>query len=150
MTDSATSDPILYHYVPSLAAATVFCVPFSLSTILHFNLLLTTRAWYMIPLLLGGLYEAIGYAGRIIGSTESPDYSLAPYILQSILLLITLALIAASIYMILGYIILAIDGERHSIIREKFLTKIFVIGDIFSFMVQSAGMFPMVALHLSW
>lgn len=41
--------------------------------------------------------------------------------------------------MILGRIILMTDGESHSMIRRKWLTKIFVTGDVFSFLVQSSG-----------
>ena len=96
---------------------------------------------YMIPMLIGCLCEFIGYVGRIVSSTESPDYKLAPYILQALLLLVAPALLAATIYTILGYIILAVDAEHHSMIQKKFLTKIFVIGDLFSFMVQSTGTF---------
>jgi len=56
-------------------------------------------------------------------------------------LLIAPALYAASIYMLLGRIILVTDGESHSLIRNRWLTKIFVTGDVFSFMMQGAGMF---------
>ena len=31
------------------------------------------------------------------------------------------------------------DGEKHSIIRGKWLTKIFVVGDVISFLMQGAG-----------
>lgn len=41
--------------------------------------------------------------------------------------------------MILGRIILVTDGEQHSLIRRKWLTKIFVTGDVISFLAQSAG-----------
>lgn len=41
--------------------------------------------------------------------------------------------------MILGRIILAVDGEKHSLIRKRWLTKIFVATDIASFLVLSAG-----------
>lgn len=43
--------------------------------------------------------------------------------------------------MILGRIILLTEGEVHSIIKQKWLTKIFVIGDIVSFIMQGGGMF---------
>ncbi|KAJ4270524.1 hypothetical protein NW762_002211 [Fusarium torreyae] len=46
---------------------------------------------------------------------------------------------AASIYMILGRIILLTDGEHHSLIRRTWLTKTFVFGDVASFMLQSSG-----------
>ena len=75
-----------------------------------------------------------------MNATEvSPNWTLGPYIMQSILLLVAPALFAASIYMVLGRIILVTDGERHSVIRIKWLAKIFVSGEIISFMTQSGG-----------
>ena len=59
--------------------------------------------------------------------------------MQTLLLLVAPALFAASIYMELGRIILVTDGEPHSLIRAKWLTKIFVIGDVVSFICQGAG-----------
>lgn len=64
---------------------------------------------------------------------------MVPYIIQSILLLVAPALFAASIYMLLGRIILLVDGEAHSIVRRTWLTKIFVMGDVLSFLMQSSG-----------
>lgn len=59
--------------------------------------------------------------------------------MQSLLLLIAPALFAASIYIVLGRVILLVDGEAHSLIRQKWLTKIFVTGDVISFLVQAGG-----------
>lgn len=59
--------------------------------------------------------------------------------MQSILLLVAPALFAASIYIILGRIILLVDGERFSLIRQKWLTAAFVTGDVLSFLIQSGG-----------
>lgn len=59
--------------------------------------------------------------------------------MQSLLILLAPALFAASIYMVLGRIILLTDGESSSIIRARWLTKIFVAGDVLSFLVQSGG-----------
>lgn len=41
--------------------------------------------------------------------------------------------------MVLGRIIMVTDSEQHSLIRQKWLTKIFVTGDVISFMVQAGG-----------
>jgi O-antigen/teichoic acid export membrane protein len=78
-----------------------------------------------------------GYIGRIISHKDL--WALGPFIMQSLLILIAPALFAASIYIILGRIILLVDGERYSLIRQKWLTKIFVAGDVLSFMLQGAG-----------
>ncbi|KAF2731159.1 RTA1 like protein [Polyplosphaeria fusca] len=59
--------------------------------------------------------------------------------MQSLLLLLAPALFAASIYMVLGRIILLTDGEKFSLIRRTWLTKIFVGGDVLSFLLQSTG-----------
>lgn len=59
--------------------------------------------------------------------------------MQSCLLLIAPALFAASIYMTLGRIMVLMHGEHHSIIRVNWLTKIFVAGDVLSFLMQSSG-----------
>lgn len=76
---------------------------------------------------------------RAVSASESPDWTLGPYIAQTLLLLIAPALYAASIYMILGRIILVTDGEAHSLIPKRWLTKIFVAGDVASFLLQGAG-----------
>tara|TARA_R110002003_G_scaffold9_36_gene681 strand:- start:8355 stop:8507 length:153 start_codon:yes stop_codon:yes gene_type:complete len=41
--------------------------------------------------------------------------------------------------MMLGRIILVTDGEHYSIIRKRWLTKLFVTGDVISFLMQGAG-----------
>jgi hypothetical protein len=59
--------------------------------------------------------------------------------MQSLLILIAPALLAASIYIILGRIILLVNGAKYSIIPPKWLTGSFVCGDILSFAIQSGG-----------
>lgn len=83
--------------------------------------------------------EFIGYAGRARSGNESPDWTLGPYIIQAILLLVAPALLAATIYMELGRIITVIDGEGHVMIRKVWMTKLFVTGDVLSFILQGGG-----------
>jgi len=88
--------------------------------------------------------ETIGYIGRSISANQSPGpYTLGPYIIQSVLLLVAPALFAASIYMELGRIVLMVDGQRSLFIRRTWLTKIFVAGDVLSFLMQSSGECPL-------
>jgi hypothetical protein len=160
MADDGAVAFVFYHYKPSIVAAVIFTIVFFLLMFMHFYQLLRTRTWFMIPFVLGGLgkqhpspqthpynnttntyptAEAIGYIGRVMSSLEAPDYTTNPYIIQSILLLIAPALLAASIYMTLGRIILLTEGEHHSILRLKWLTKVFVAGDVISFFAQGGG-----------
>ena len=85
------------------------------------------------------LVEVIGYIGRALSSHESPNWTLGPYLLQTLFLLLAPALLAASIYMLLGRIILILRAESYTILSKKWLTKIFVTGDVLSFLLQGAG-----------
>ncbi|CAH0054382.1 unnamed protein product [Clonostachys solani] len=129
----------LFRYDPSLAAAVIFIILFLLITIVHAYQMFRTRTWFFIPFVIGGCCQWIGYIGRAISSTESPNWTLPPYIIQTILPLVAPALYAASIYMVLGRIILVTNGEKYSIIKKNFLTKIFVASDIVSFLLQGGG-----------
>jgi hypothetical protein len=72
---------------------------------------------------------------------------MGPYIQQTLLLLLAPALFAASVYMMLGRIVVLLDAEDLCIFRKKWLTKFFVCGDILSFTVQAAGE---QTSHLFW
>ncbi|KAH7142740.1 RTA1 like protein-domain-containing protein [Dactylonectria estremocensis] len=129
----------LYHYDPTIAGGVVFALLFLASTFLHIWQLFRARCWFMIPLVVGGIFEVIGYAARSKSGDESPNWTLGPYIIQSILLLVAPALFAATIYMELSRIVIMVDGEGHVLIQKKWLTKIFVSGDVFSFILQGGG-----------
>ncbi|KAE8440858.1 hypothetical protein EG329_006375 [Mollisiaceae sp. DMI_Dod_QoI] len=128
-----------YRYYPSLAAAVIFIVLFLCTTSFHLYQLLRTRTWYFIPFVIGGFFEWIGYIGRAISSQQSPNWTIGPYLIQTLLLLLAPAVFSASIYMELGRIILLVDGEKNSIIKRAWLTKIFVLGDVLSFVTQAIG-----------
>ncbi|KAF5614603.1 RTM1-like protein [Fusarium sp. NRRL 25303] len=122
-----------YHYDPSLAAAIIFIILFSATTILHFFQMIQTRTWFFLAFSLGGIFEIIGYIGRTVPET------LGAYVVQSIFLLVAPALFAASIYMELGRIVDLVDGDHYLYVRRRWLTRIFVIGDVLSFFMQGAG-----------
>jgi hypothetical protein len=83
--------------------------------------------------------EIIGYIGRAASSKQSPNWTLGPYLVQTLFLLLAPALLAASIYMFLGRIILVLQAESHALMKKKWLTKVFVTGDVLSFLLQGAG-----------
>ncbi|KAL0941460.1 RTA1 domain-containing protein [Colletotrichum truncatum] len=132
-------DFYLWKYVPSMAAAVIFTIIFLALSALHTWKMFRTRLWFCIPFVIGGYMEVIGFIGRIAANNATDQ--LMPYIIQSVFLLIPPSLFAASIYMTLGRIIsgLGSKAELCSIIRVKWLTKLFVIGDVFSFLIQSTG-----------
>ncbi|OHF01553.1 RTA1 protein [Colletotrichum orchidophilum] len=129
----------LYHYDPTIVGAVIFILLFLGSSLFHFWQLVRARCWFLLPLAIGGIMQVTGYAARAKSGNESPDYTLGPYIMQAILLLVAPALYAATIYMELGRIITVIDGEGHALIRKEWMTKIFVTGDVLSFILQGGG-----------
>ncbi|KAJ9142405.1 Rta1 domain-containing protein [Pleurostoma richardsiae] len=135
----AVGEFIFYHYNPSLAAAAVFIVLFSLAACGHTFQLLRSRTLYFIPFLIGCVFEAVGYVGRAISATQSPNWTTIPYIIQSLLLLLGPTLLAASIYMVLSRLITLLQADSYSLIRPHRLTKAFVSGDVVSFLAQSGG-----------
>ncbi|KAH6673911.1 RTA1 like protein-domain-containing protein [Plectosphaerella plurivora] len=127
----------LWRYIPSLPAAIVFAAVFGVLTIAHTWRMFRHRMWFCIPFVVGGLFEIIGYVGR--AAAYNSTGALMPYVLQSTFLLLAPVLFAASLYMTLSRIIRAVDGASFSIIRPTWLTRIFVAGDAFSFLVQASG-----------
>ncbi|CAM1505775.1 Fc.00g114120.m01.CDS01 [Cosmosporella sp. VM-42] len=129
-----------YRYEPSKPAATIFTVLFAITTLLHGFQMWKSKTWYLTALICGGLCETIGYVGRILNASQDPGcWTLGPYVMQNLLILIAPALMAASIYMILGRIIMLTEGEHHALIKRRWLTKIFVAGDVTSLLMQGSG-----------
>lgn len=137
MSDAQDGGRELYHYDPSLALAVVATVVFGLLTTAHIYRMARTRSWFCAAFVVGGIFETVGYIGRILGSSDPDD--LGFYILQTLLILLGPALFAATIYMTLSRIILAVRAPHLSIIRVSWQTKIFVFGDVLSFITQCGG-----------
>lgn len=55
------------------------------------------------------LVETIGYIGWLLSSMGTPHWTKGPYVVQSALILIAPALLAACIYMTLSQILLLLD-----------------------------------------
>ncbi|OTB07147.1 hypothetical protein M426DRAFT_256853 [Hypoxylon sp. CI-4A] len=128
-----------YHYDPSFAAAVIFALLFIAATFRHIQLLLRNKTWYFIPFIIGCLFEAGGYISRAVSARQTPDWTLMPYIIQSLLTLLGPTFFAASIYMILGRLIVFLEADTYAMIRPRWLTKFFLLGDILSFFGQGGG-----------
>jgi hypothetical protein len=132
---------VLYNYTPSLAVAIIALLLFLAATVAHIFLAIKHRLKFLIAFIIGGCFEAIGYAARAVNAHQAPNYGTMPYAMQSVFILLAPSLFAASIYMILGRLIRRVDGDSRSLIHSTKLTKIFVVGDILAFLIQSGGMY---------
>jgi len=130
-----------YDYDPTKTGALFFAILFFVVSLIQLFKLFNYRAWYFPPMIIGGVLECIGYLARYKSTQETPDWTEGPYIVQALTILVATALKAATIYMVLGRIILATEGEEFSLIRKRLLTKIFVCGDLLSFLVLAGGVY---------
>lgn len=89
------------------------------------------------PLIIGMALETLGYAGRSISSVD--QQVVGPYVLQVLLLLVAPTLYAATIYMLFGRLTHLLFAEQILILPARFNTVFFVLGDIISLVMQTAG-----------
>lgn len=87
------------------------------------------------------IVESIGYIGRLKSAIQTPNWTIMPYVLQSLLLLLGPTMLAASIYMLLSRLIVFLDASHYSLVPVENLSKTFVWADVISFFAQSGGMF---------
>ncbi|KAJ5668404.1 uncharacterized protein N7477_006974, partial [Penicillium maclennaniae] len=127
----------LYRYTPSLVAAIIFIVLFVLATLYHLYQVVRTRSWYFTVFVIGGVFQIIGYICRALAHYNKENIPL--YSISTIMILLAPPLYAASIYMTLGRLIVHLDAEVFSVVPVKWLTGIFVTGDVIAFVMQAAG-----------
>ena len=92
------------------------------------------------------LVEVAGFAARAANATETPHYwSFAPFVIQTLGILLAPVLFASSLYMILGRIADLANGVEKLLVKRKWLTKIFVLSDVLSFGIQVVGRFSIMS-----
>ncbi|PYI23467.1 RTA1 like protein [Aspergillus violaceofuscus CBS 115571] len=134
---SADGSYELYNYNPSVAAAAIFVLLFIAVTACHVYQLARAHAWYFTCFILGGLFEVIGYIARAGAHNNTSNLSI--FTIQTLFILLAPPLYAATLYMTLGRLIFYLDKEELSSVPTRWLTVIFVAGDIISFLIQGAG-----------
>ncbi|PVH77672.1 putative RTA1 domain protein [Cadophora sp. DSE1049] len=126
-----------FKYDPNKNAALAAAALFGISSIWHLWVMIKSKTWVYTALVVGAFMMTIGYIARYLAA-KSP-FSSGPYILQSLFLILPPSLYAATIYMIYGRIVLLVNAPQASLIRPTWVTKIFVTGDVISFLMQAGG-----------
>ncbi|KAF7891437.1 uncharacterized protein EAF02_001762 [Botrytis sinoallii] len=108
---------VYFTYNPSEPAAYGFTALFALLTLAHIIYMFPLRSWYFISFILGGICETFGYYGRSECHDNIND--LGPWILQMILILGAPTFLAASVYMTLARLTIALGAEEHSMISPR-------------------------------
>ncbi|CAG9940084.1 unnamed protein product [Clonostachys rosea f. rosea IK726] len=127
----------LWFYLPQMWASLLFLALFIILTGLQIWKMVKTRTWFCIPFVIGGIFEFLGYALRAMAYKNTDK--IMPYAFFSMATLLAPALFAASIYMTLGRLVRSVHAQSLLIISDRWITRIFVAGDIASFIVQGIG-----------
>ncbi|GAA5994160.1 RTA1 domain-containing protein [Rhodotorula paludigena] len=136
MSDDNRLDFNIYGYDPSLAAAIIFLVAFSLNTTVQLYRVCRSRIWWLSVLLFGGVAEIIGWVGRLWSSINV--YRLEAFLIQTICLGLAPVFFSAAIYALLGVIIASI-GPQYSLLRPRTYLLVFCTADLVSIVVQAVG-----------
>ncbi|GAA5974649.1 hypothetical protein JCM5350_001233 [Sporobolomyces pararoseus] len=126
----------IYGYVPSLAAAVVFIIVFSLITIVQLGLVVRSKIWWLSILVVGGVGEILGWAGRLW--SHENVYSLNAFLCQIIALILAPCFFSAGCYGLLGMLVRAI-GPEFSPLRPSLYLIIFCILDFLAIVIQAVG-----------
>lgn len=127
----------IYGYYPSLGANAFFAAWFALLFVPNVIFGIYYKAWtYMLALGLGCAIEAVGYGGRIM--LHNNPFSNAGFEMQICCLILGPAFNSAAIYLTMKHVALTF-GPEYSSIKPRFYTWIFIIGDLFSLVLQAIG-----------
>ncbi|TEY39454.1 hypothetical protein BOTCAL_0455g00080 [Botryotinia calthae] len=128
---------VLYAYTPSTNVALVAAALFGLSATYHLITMFRKKTYFYTAMVAGGYMMTAGYVARYLSAKDTANIMF--YSMQSLLIILPPSLYAATIYMIYGRIVLFVNAPSASIISPKNITKIFVGGDVVSFVMQSSG-----------
>ncbi|GAA6061387.1 hypothetical protein JCM10212_000647 [Sporobolomyces blumeae] len=126
----------IYGYTPSLAAAVVFLVFFSLISIAQLVLVVRSRIWWLSILVIGGIGEILGWAGRLWSNRDV--YALNAFLIQQCCLILAPCFFSAGCYGLLGMLVRAL-GPEHSVLRPALYLLIFCICDLIAIIIQGVG-----------
>jgi hypothetical protein len=152
---TSTSDANgFFPYDPSEIGALIAAGLFGATAVIHVVMMVRKKTWFYTAMVIGAFSAfpphhpsmnkltkatvmTCGYVARYIAARNPTNLPI--YVAQVLLLLLPPSLYAATIYMIYGRIVLFVNAPNASIIRPTWVTKIFVTGDVFSFLIQAAG-----------
>ncbi|KAI9340271.1 RTA1 like protein-domain-containing protein [Obelidium mucronatum] len=121
---------------PKIELAYAGAVIFSIILFLHVGLAIRFKTRYMLAAIVGCTLEAAGYIARVIAIND--PFATGKYSIQQAFIILGPTLIAATQYVMLEKII-HFSYPAASPIKHHLITRIFVISDIITFIVQCGG-----------
>ncbi|KAL5315617.1 hypothetical protein ACEPPN_016486 [Leptodophora sp. 'Broadleaf-Isolate-01'] len=148
----ALKDIIFYHYDPSLAAAIVFSVAYSLAFIGTLLQFMRYRSWVWTIMVVSSAMEAGGYIARCF-SGQDPT-SQTKYTVQLLLIVLAPVCMAAACYIVFGRIIYHVVPKKARTFKllwmpPRIITPIFVAGDVIALLLQTVGAVKITSVDLN-
>ncbi|KAF1922932.1 uncharacterized protein M421DRAFT_408236 [Didymella exigua CBS 183.55] len=130
---------IIYGYTPKFAL-------YIFALVLFFTLGLGNgwqvskyRTWYFSTMLVGTVFEIIGYIARGLSAKRNP-YKVSYFVIQYFFIVVEPVFFAAAIYTVLSILIRATpDGTRHAPLRPKLILWTFITCDVIATVIQILG-----------
>ncbi|KAB5588668.1 Protein RTM1 [Ceratobasidium theobromae] len=99
----------------------------------------STRHWgrYMLAIMIGAGFYALGLFLRIVYAQDPT--SVFKYATMNLIILLSPCGFIAGVYMLLSRLAFHLNAVEHLVLSPRWLTKIFVTSDIFTFFVQATG-----------
>ncbi|KAJ4328326.1 hypothetical protein N0V84_001197 [Fusarium piperis] len=127
----------VYKYRPSLASNVIFIVLYALAMGVHIFLGIRWRTWfYMVFMILGCLFEIIGYIGRLL--MYSNPFSFPGFMIQIVFITSGPVFYTAAVYVTLSRTIQCFAPEI-SRFRPELVWWLFIPADIVCLTLQAAG-----------
>lgn len=130
---------IIYGYTPSLALGILGVVLFAIALLIHVWQLRRYRSWYFTPVAVGAAMEIVGYAFRLLSTTQSP-YSVPWFVVQYFFIVVAPVLFSAAIYTVVSRIIRLAGPQSAPLgLSPRTVLVFFIACDVLATVVQVAG-----------
>ncbi|CAE6469387.1 unnamed protein product [Rhizoctonia solani] len=125
------------HYIPSKSWALISAGFYIFTVIVC--ILWSMRHWgkYMLAMIIGAGFYAAGLLLRIVYAQDPT--SVMKYATMNLIILLSPCGFIAGVYMLLSRLAFHLNAVEHLALSPRWLTKIFVTSDIFTFFVQATG-----------
>ncbi|KIO22639.1 hypothetical protein M407DRAFT_79016 [Tulasnella calospora MUT 4182] len=126
-----------YGYIPTFWICVLFVVLFSLTSATHLGQAIYYRMWWLLPtMVLGGVGEIIGWAGRTWSSRNY--YSDNAFYMNICCTIIAPSFMTAAMFIVMGRII-GLVGAEYSRLKPRTYSILFVSADLVALVVQALG-----------
>ncbi|KAF9653603.1 hypothetical protein BDM02DRAFT_3182614 [Thelephora ganbajun] len=126
----------VFGYHPNNALALAAAIVYAITAVALVLRVMTSKAWWALCLPIGSFFEALGFVLRYVA--EYNPNSIGLFATELLFIICAPATFLAFNYITYGRLI-SFVGAEHSVMDPQKLAKIFIISDVFTFLLQAGG-----------